>query len=255
MVINRPTAPVIRVQPKLRFDLIKMQRKKQQQRTEAKKDPSKWGHTKFIQAANKKIPEFFHSFILSVREVVRAAHCVYALASCIALYTEWKLNWIHTKQETHMWTGCVVVMIRVNAGCVVVMATVWGDASGVDLMLKEVNRITAGRRPGERDRITPLYCTQSNHMVPVCSVDSRIISMQLSWICLPKLQPLLGTCCQNDRKIESSSLLLLMKLLQCADLYPVFLGSVQLHASSLILFMACRVWGFLLIQSLVKSVL
>ena len=55
-----------------------------------------------------------------------------------------------------MWTGSVVVMIRVNAGCVVGMAMVSREASGVDLTHKEVNRDTAGRRPGKRDRTTSL---------------------------------------------------------------------------------------------------
>lgn len=39
-----------------------------------------------------------------------------------------------------------------HAGCVAGSTAVSGEASGVDMTHKEVNRDTAGRRPGERGR-------------------------------------------------------------------------------------------------------
>ena len=45
-----------------------------------------------------------------------------------------------------------------GAGCVVSLATVSGEASGVDVMHREVQRDAAGRRPGDTSRTSAAVC-------------------------------------------------------------------------------------------------
>lgn len=64
-----------------------------------------------------------------------------------------------------MWTDSAAVMIRGHAGCVTGSAAVSGDASGVDVMHKEVNRDTEGKRQNTE-------CQSSAHAqtVYVCAI-------------------------------------------------------------------------------------
>ena len=66
-----------------------------------------------------------------------------------------------------------------HAGCVVGLATVSGEASGGDVMNREVKRHSRQEARREKDNITD--CIHNTHSVClyVCTVEQRIISLQV----------------------------------------------------------------------------